>query len=94
MQHNSLADTFSNVPHVKHKLVRRLERIGMNLFGHILIVTLAILFILALLVFGPLATIWSLNTLFGLEIAYSFRTWIAVAWLMVVIQGVRTVNQG
>lgn len=41
---------------------------------------LLILFV-ALIVFGPLATIWSLNTLFGLEIAYNIWTWLAMAWL-------------
>ena len=46
---------------------------------------LAILFIVLLVVIGPVATIWSLNTLFpALAIPYSFETWLAV----VVIGGV------
>jgi hypothetical protein len=46
---------------------------------------LAILFIVFLVVIGPVATIWSLNTLFpALAIPYSFETWLAV----VVIGGV------
>lgn len=36
-----------------------------------------ILLIVALIAVGPLLTIWSLNTLFGLSIAYTFKTWIA-----------------
>jgi hypothetical protein len=27
---------------------------------------------------GPLLTIWSLNTVFGLKIAYTFWTWLGV----------------
>ena len=46
---------------------------------------LAILFIVFLVVIGPIATIWSLNTLFpALTIPYSFETWLAI----VVIGGV------
>ena len=30
-----------------------------------------------LIVFGPLLAIWSLNTLFGLGIAYTLKTWFA-----------------
>jgi hypothetical protein len=37
--------------------------------------------VILMIVFGPLATIWSLNTLFGLGIAYTFWTWLAMAWL-------------
>lgn len=46
---------------------------------------LAILFVVFLVVIGPIATIWSLNTLFpALSIPYSFETWLAI----VVIGGV------
>jgi hypothetical protein len=37
--------------------------------------------LVAVLVAGPLITIWSLNTLFGLGIAYTFWTWLAVVFL-------------
>ena len=41
----------------------------------LLIVVVAIL----LVIFGPLATIWSLNTLFPvLAIPYTFDTWLAI----------------
>jgi len=36
-----------------------------------------IFLIIGTIVFGPLATIWSLNTLFNLNIAYNFSTWAA-----------------
>jgi hypothetical protein len=32
---------------------------------------------IGVIIFGPLATIWSLNTLFNLNIAYNFSTWTA-----------------
>lgn len=48
-----------------------------------------ILLISALLVitFFPLATIWSLNTLFQLGIAYTFKTWLAAIFLQMVTFG-------
>ena len=36
-----------------------------------------VVLILAVVVFVPLLTIWSLNTLFGLAIGYSLKTWFA-----------------
>ena len=47
------------------------------------------LLILALLiiVFAPLVTIWALNALFGLEIAYNIGTWFAVLWLSLIVSG-------
>ena len=45
---------------------------------------LAVILILALaavFVFAPFAIIWALNTLFGLGIAYTFWTWLAVGVL-------------
>jgi hypothetical protein len=50
-----------------------------------------IAFIVALIVFGPFVSIWSLNTLFGLGIAYTFKTWLAAIWIqMVTFGGVQT----
>lgn len=48
------------------------------------IVLLALL-IIVLIIAGPLITIWSLNTLFGLGIAYTFWTWLAMAWIGAVL---------
>ena len=46
----------------------------------LLIITIWV-FLLAALVFTPFLTIWSLNLLFGLGIAYNLKTWLAV-WLL------------
>lgn len=43
--------------------------------------TILFLVLIALIIVGPLATIWSLNTLFNLGIDYTFWTWLAMAWL-------------
>jgi hypothetical protein len=40
-----------------------------------------VLLLVVLLAIGPLLTIWALNTLFGLGIAYTFWTWLAVIFL-------------
>lgn len=42
---------------------------------------------IAAIIFGPIATIWSLNTLFTLAIPYEFETWCAVVWLSMVTFG-------
>mgnify|MGYP001020483051 CR=1 FL=1 len=39
------------------------------------------------IVFGPLAGIWALNTLFGLTIAYTFKTWLAALVLAGIVGG-------
>lgn len=44
--------------------------------------------IIALIIIGPLATIWSLNTLFPvLDIAFTFETWCAALILGGVVGG-------
>lgn len=49
----------------------------------------AILVIIALaIVLSPLGTIWMLNTLFGLGLAYTFKTWLAA----LILNGMFTVN--
>ena len=52
-------------------------------------IKLGMIFFLALffLVFGPIVVIWSLNTLFGLDIDYNFNTWAAAAFLSSVVAG-------
>lgn len=47
--------------------------------------------LLLALTVGPFFTIWSLNTLFRLEIEYSFKSWMAVLWLLTVFHGIRIV---
>lgn len=44
-------------------------------------------FIIAAIILSPLATIWSLNTLFSLNIAYTVWTWLAAVWLSMVTFG-------
>lgn len=43
--------------------------------------------VIAILIVGPLLTLWSLNTLFALDIAYDVSTWFATVWLMSVTFG-------
>lgn len=48
-------------------------------------------FILVMIVFGPFITIWSLNTLFSLGIAYTFKTWLSAIWIqMITFGGIQT----
>ena len=47
----------------------------------------AIVFGLAIVFFFPFAAIWSLNTLFGLTIEYTFDTWVSAFLLTSLIQG-------
>lgn len=53
------------------------------------VVVVLLLLLASLIVFGPIFTIWSLNTVFGLEIPFNFQTWAAVIWLMTVFHGIR-----
>jgi hypothetical protein len=46
-----------------------------------------VLLLAVLVAVGPLAAIWSLNTLFGLSIAYTLKTWAAALVLAWVIGG-------
>ena len=39
-----------------------------------------------LVVWWPLAVVWSLNTLFQTEIPYSFKTWVAVVVIVTFIR--------
>jgi hypothetical protein len=46
-----------------------------------------LVFAIAAIILGPLATIWSLNILFSLAIPYQLETWLAVVWLSMVTFG-------
>lgn len=53
--------------------------------------TLLLAFMLLIIIFVPLATIWALNTLFPmLAIPYTFETWLATAILGSAIAARRT----
>ncbi len=45
----------------------------------------ALLLVLIYLIFGPILFIWSLNTLFNMNILYTFDTWIASYIFLVVL---------
>lgn len=46
------------------------------------LIALVIVLVIAFFVFYPFAVIWSLNTLFGLTIPFTFSTWCAAAFLV------------
>lgn len=46
-----------------------------------------LIFLPIALVIGPLAVIWSMNTLFGLDIGYTFWTWLAALLLSACVHG-------
>lgn len=52
------------------------------------LIVLLILFVIGLLIFAPIFTIWSLNLLFGLTIPVTFHTWLAMAWVGGVFSGI------
>lgn len=41
------------------------------------LVAILIVIVVLAVVFGPMAVIWSVNTLFNLTIPYTFKTWAA-----------------
>lgn len=47
-------------------------------------IILVLLWILAI-IFLPLMGIWSLNTLFALTIAYTWKTWLAALFLILLV---------
>jgi len=46
-----------------------------------------VVLIILLVIFMPVLAIWSLNTLFGLGIAYTFKTWLAALILSSIVGG-------
>ena len=61
--------------HSNTRYTRKKETSNMNA----LLVLFAIVMVIAMIVFGPLITIWALDTLFPvLHIPYSFDTWLSV----------------
>ena len=49
--------------------------------GQAMLFLLLVVLVIAGVIFGPLLIIWSLNTLFHLEIAYTLSTWFATLTL-------------
>ena len=56
-------------------------------FWSVILIAVLVLFIF---IAGPFISIWALNALFGLGISYNFWAWLAMAWAMMVIGGVRS----
>lgn len=56
---------------------------------------LIVLFIAAIILIGlgPLLTLWSLSTLFGLGLALNIYTWLAAAWFHWILFGQRAIEQ-
>ena len=50
---------------------------------------LAVIAIILLIVLVPICLIWSLNTLFGLTIAFTFKTWTAAFIVSMIVGGNR-----
>lgn len=53
--------------------------------------TIALLITLAaaIIIVGPIATIWALNTIFLLSIPFTFKTWLAMVVIGMFISGVK-----
>jgi hypothetical protein len=53
-----------------------------------LAIIIAVILVIALVAVGPLLTLLALNTLFPtLAIPYTFGTWLATLWVLMVING-------
>ena len=57
------------------------------------LVAIGILLLLIGALLFPFATIWSLNTLFGLNIAYNFWNWLAMVVLIFTLQGALNITR-
>lgn len=53
----------------------------------VVLFSMLIMLIVLIVVIGPLLTIWSLNALFGLGIAYSIKNWFATFILASIVSG-------
>ena len=62
----------------------------MNDNWEIFVILVMLVLTFALVLLGPIFSIWSLNILFGTEIAYNFKTWVAMIWIHTIIHGIRT----
>lgn len=56
----------------------------------VFVIVILLLMIIVLIIIGPIFTIWSLNTLFQMNIPYNFQTWASMVWVHTVLHGVRT----
>ncbi len=52
-------------------------------------ITGIVVLLVILIGLGPILTLMSINTLFGLNIAINFWTWLSVVWIGIVLNGTR-----
>lgn len=52
-------------------------------------ITGIVVLLVILIGLGPILTLMSINTLFGLNIAINFWTWLSVIWIGIVLNGTR-----
>lgn len=57
----------------------------MDFSGRSMLMMFGCLAIIALFLFGPIFTIWSLNTLFALSIPVTIWTYASVFWLQLIL---------
>lgn len=57
------------------------------------LVSVCMLLLLLVAILWPLGTIWALNTLFNLDIAYTFWNWLAASVLIFTIQGALRISK-
>jgi len=58
-----------------------------------LLILLLVVVAIAVGIFFPLAVIWATNTLFNLNIPYTFWTWLSVVVLHIFFQGNAIINK-
>ena len=51
--------------------------------GTVILATIVI--VILAVIYGPLITIWALNTVFGLTIQMNLSTWFATLWLTAIV---------
>ena len=57
------------------------------------LIALAIVFVIALFIFYPIAVIWSMNTLFKFAIPFTLETWVATVVLSSLFAAKITINK-
>ena len=65
----------------------------MNNTSQNVVVVMWVILVLVALIFAPLVSIWALNTLFNLNIAFNFWTWCASLWIGSFFSGVKLISK-
>lgn len=53
---------------------------------------ITILTSIAIIIYCPLISLWTLNTIFNLNIAYNIWTWLAMSWFHIIIIFIRSTS--